>query len=120
MLAAIREILFRFRREPLQEIIRQDRDILLSLSQRGQRNRDDIQAMVEIFTKGADPDRLVKIAIRRRNDSNVHDDRLGPAHPFEFALLKESQELGLEAPGRYRRPRPRTPHRRRPVPFFPF
>jgi hypothetical protein len=55
--------------------------------------------MVEIFTKGAVLDRLVKVAIRRRNDSHVHGDRLGSTHPFEFALLKESQELSLKLRG---------------------
>src|ERR1019366_3404448 len=71
------------------------RHILEALSQRWHLDRHHIEAVVEIFAKASSGDFVGEIAIRRRDHSYVHADRLGITNTNDDALLKRAQDLRL-------------------------
>ena len=77
----------RLQGKPGQEMLTEFGDILCSVLQRRKSNQNDIQAVVEILTKLTLLDLGREIAIRCRDDANVHGDRFGPAHPLELSFL---------------------------------
>ena len=71
-------------------------DVLLTISKCGKRNRENVQAEVEISAKGLLIDHLVEMKIGRRNDSRVYRSGTVAPHPFELLLLKDTQQFRLE------------------------
>ena len=53
--------------------------------------------------------------VGRRDDADVHDERLGGAHRLDLAVLQRPQDLGLRPQAHVRRPRRGRSSRRRPA-----
>src|SRR5205823_10327576 len=77
-------------------------NVLLALPERRDPDLDDVQAIVEIFPELTPGNRLLEIAIRRRDDTRVDVDRAVTADPRETKILQHVQELRLERQGQFR------------------
>src|SRR6266849_1325061 len=62
-----------------EEVLGEERNVLAALAQRGQRDRDHVEAIEEVFPEAALANQLLEVAIGRRDDPHVHRDRLGRA-----------------------------------------
>ena len=79
-------------------MLRQQRHIVAAIAQRRHQDMNDIQAVVEIFTKRALRDHLAQVAIGRGNDPDVHDATAAVgAHLLQFSCFEEPQEQALHA-----------------------
>ena len=78
------------------EVFGEERDVLAPFAQRRQRERDDVQAVVEVLPETPGGDLGEKVAIRRRDDPHVHGDLRAAADPGDLALLQRAQELRLQ------------------------
>jgi hypothetical protein len=78
-----------------EEVIRQQLDVLASLAQRRQRDREDIQPVVEILAQPAVLYQLRGVAVRGRDHTHVHGHALGAAHAEDPAGLEHAQQLAL-------------------------
>src|SRR5271167_1437966 len=58
-------------------------------------DREDAQAIVEVFTEFPLGGGLAKIAVGRGDDAYVYFDCRAAADPLELQLLQDAQELGL-------------------------
>src|SRR5512141_1092900 len=85
------------RPESLQEVIRQDRNVLDAVAQRWQRDREDVQTEIEVFPEVFATNRFAWISIRRGNKPNV-DDRVLVLAPdaTQHAILHDAQQLRLK------------------------
>src|SRR5436190_19433025 len=70
-------------------------DVFSSLTQRRQRDGNDVQTIVQIFAKAAGRDPAAQVDIGRRHDAHVHDSSLVRAHTFDLTLLQGTQQLDL-------------------------
>ena len=77
-------------------MLEQDGDVIFSLSQGGDLDLDDVDAIEEIFPEFTGLDESTQVVICGRDESEVHLDRFCPTHPHYFAFLKHPQELHLE------------------------
>src|SRR5262249_26071625 len=84
---------------PGEEVADQKRNVLSSLAQGGEVDRDDIEAIVQVLPEGARFERVAKVLVGRRENPDVHPYRLGPADAGEVASLEGSEELGLQRQG---------------------
>src|SRR5947209_13699793 len=82
--------------ELLDEVGIQKWKIFASLPQWRQANGDDLQAEIQILTKRAVCDRLFEIAVRGREQPDVHLDRLIAADAGDFLILQNAQQLRLK------------------------
>ena len=73
----------------------EQRDVVLAIAQRRQRNGDDVKAVEQILAELAFLHQLPQIHVGRGEDPDVHLDRFHPAEPHEVALLDHAQQLGL-------------------------
>jgi hypothetical protein len=69
----------------LQEMAREQRNILAPLAQCRQADTDDVQAVEQVFTEQTVLDPRFQILVGRRDDANVGLDRRMPADPVESA-----------------------------------
>src|SRR5437867_2030926 len=81
---------------PVEERAHEDGHVLAALAQRGHRDGDGVDAEVEVLAEPAVLHRLIGIAVRRREQAEVHGDGLGAADAPHHALLEHAQQLGLE------------------------
>src|SRR5437763_1125288 len=79
-----------------QKMFNERRDVVATLAQRRQFDRNDVQAIEEIFLKTAFGHHLAKISIRGRNHTNVDFFGAFGTEWFEFALLQHAKELRLQ------------------------
>ena len=86
-----------FRREPGQEKLGQQGDVLAAVPQWRYFQADHVQAVEQVLAKMPLPDGLFEVAVGRRNDPAVDTQGAGAAHAFEFSRLQEMQEFGLQA-----------------------
>ena len=84
------------RRELLEEVLHQHRNVVAAIAQRRQLNRDHVQAVVEILAKRALGHHPRQLGIGRGDDAHVHLDRLVVADALELALLQRAQQLHLQ------------------------
>src|SRR5262245_40707562 len=82
-------------REPLDEVLDQNRNVLTSLSQWRRDNRKDVQAIEEIRSERARRDGLRQIPVRRGDHPDVHGNGATPADPFDVTLLQDAQQRDL-------------------------
>ena len=94
-------------------------DVLRPLAERGNADREDADAVEEVFAEEALGDELVEGPVRRRDDPDVDLDRDRAADPVERALLEHAQELGLRGRRQARRSRRGRSCRRRRARTFP-
>ena len=79
------------------EVLDEERDVLATLAQRRQPDRDDVQAVVEVLAEATRPHLGEQVAIARRHEAHVDDAHLRAAEPLHLALLDGAQELRLDA-----------------------
>ena len=82
--------------EPLHEEPDKRRNVLGSLTQRGDVDGKDVQAIVEIVAEALLLHQPGEVAVRRRDDADVHLDRARTAEALELLLLQDPQELWLQ------------------------
>ena len=70
-------------------------DVVAPLAQRGQAQRDDVEAVVEIFTELALGDQLVDVAMGRGHEPHVEGDELAPAQAANLVLLEDAEQIDL-------------------------
>ena len=104
------------RRELLRRSARPARGMSLgAIAQRRQRDREDVEPVVEVLAELAVGDQLLEVAVGRRDDAHVDLDRLGAADALELALLQHAQQLDLHLHRQVAAPRRGTACRRRPA-----
>lgn len=62
----------------------------------GDVDAEDIEAVIQIVAKALCPDLLKQIAVRRRNDPDIHRNRLTAAEPRDLPRLEHPQQAGLK------------------------
>src|SRR5260370_277702 len=82
--------------EALNEMTHQRLDVLGSLPQRRDLDREDVQAVVEVVAEPLLLDHLDEVAVRRGDQADVDLDRPGAAEALERLLLEDLEELRLE------------------------
>ena len=98
------------------EVLDEQRDVLRPLAQRRQRDRDDVEPVVQVLPEPAVRDELPQVAVGRGDDAHVDLDRLRVRpSALELALLQHAQQLGLELERDARRSRRGRSSRRRPA-----
>ena len=79
----------------LEEMRGEQRDILLAVAQRRQVERDDVEAVEEVFAEAALFDGLLQVDVGGGDDADVDLDFVGAAEMHEAAVLQHAQDLGL-------------------------
>jgi hypothetical protein len=85
--------------EVLAEVLDQEGDLDLALAKWRHRQRDALQAVVQILTEAPPLEELRELAMRRRQETDIHLDGLRAADPLELPRLKNAQQLGLQLEG---------------------
>src|SRR5205085_12609325 len=83
----------------LNEIICQQWNILASLPERRHGERDDVEAIVEVWTECALTDGFFEVSVGRANQSDINLERACAADALELSLLKHAQQFGLQERG---------------------
>jgi len=83
----------------LEKMIGEKLDIPRALAERGDLNGKHIEAVVEILAKVAFLNCLEKVAVRSGDDAHIDFDGFISSDAFEFPLLENAEELGLEGKG---------------------
>src|SRR5690606_16766231 len=83
-------------RVPLEEEGDELQDVLASLAERGERDRNDVQAKIEVVAEASRRDFVAELPVRRGDDADVDRARPVAADPQDFAFLEDAQELRLE------------------------
>ena len=73
----------------------EERDVVAALAQGRQRERHDLQAVVEVLAEASGRDLGLEVLVGRGHDADVDLDGLLAAHALELALLQRAQELEL-------------------------
>ena len=79
----------------LQKVIAKQQQIGLSLAQRRNEDREDIQSIVEILAERSLGDGCLKILIGCRDQTHIGVQRFGAADAFELAFLNDAQQFHL-------------------------
>src|SRR5271166_735884 len=82
------------------KIVGQKRNILRSLSQCRQCDRNNIQAMIKIAAKRPGLHCLEQTAVGCGDEANIDLHRTCSAHAFELPLLQNAQQLRLQSHGK--------------------
>ena len=104
----------------MQEVVRQQGDVLAALAQRRHTQSNDVQAVEQVVAESAAPHLGGRGRDWWRQSAAHRLDAPVAAHALELALLQHAQQLGLRAPAPSRRFRPGRPCRRRPARACPF
>ena len=94
----------RFRLTPMacacvKEMVDERGNIVGPLVQGGQPEGDDVEPVVEIFTKDSLGDQLVDVAMGRRHEPDVEGDHLATTQPPDLMLLENPKEIDLSLGG---------------------
>ena len=76
-------------------MLRQRRDVLGLVAQRGHRDGDHVDPIVEVLAELPLLDQLLEILVRRRDHADVHGDLFRAADPPDLPLLEHAQQLDL-------------------------
>src|SRR6188472_850445 len=79
----------------LEKMFGQEWDILTAFTEWRKKERNNVDAVVEVFSKLPFSNEVVKILVRRRHNADIDLDRLNPADSHKFSLLDDAQELRL-------------------------
>ena len=82
----------------LDEGVDQARDVRTALPQGRQRDRQDVQPVVQVLAERPRDDQALQALIGRRDDPYVDPDHLLSPYPVELLLFQDTQKprLGLE------------------------
>src|SRR2546430_11456982 len=78
------------------EVIDERVDVLRPLTEGRYRDREDVQAVVQIVTEAAPFDHPGEVAVRGGDQTDVDGDRPCPAETLELVFLQHAQELRLQ------------------------
>ena len=81
--------------ELLEEVLGEGGDVAVALAQRGQGDREHVEAVVEVLAERPGRDRRGEVLVRRGDEAHVGLERLGPAEALVLARLQHPQELDL-------------------------
>src|SRR5258708_14683245 len=84
-----------FSRIAIDEILNQQRNVLSSLSKRRYLDREDIQPVKQITTKGPHADGGLQVTIGGGNDPNISVYSTSAADALKLMLLQNTQESAL-------------------------
>ena len=79
-----------------QQLHGQRQDVVAPLAQRRERQRKDVEAVVEILAEAAGGDFLAQAAVGGREHAHIERDRRAAAEALDFALLQDAQQLRLQ------------------------
>ena len=82
--------------EPGHEVVDQDRDLLPPLPERRDRDRHDVEPVVEVLAEEARRHDREQVLVGRRDQPGVGGDDLAATYPEELPILEHVEELGLE------------------------
>src|SRR5438552_5826858 len=96
LLARLGDRLLHLAREPPEQVARERRDVLAPLAQRGEADREDAQAIVEVLAEAAGLHLVLEGAVGGHDDARI--DRAGAvlAHRTDLPLLQHAEKLRLE------------------------
>ena len=83
----------------IEKVLDQRGEVVRPLAQGGDSQGNDVQAVVEILSKAAFANGLLRVHIGGGNDSDVNRDRIAPTDPIDLALLQDSEQLCLQVNG---------------------
>ena len=73
----------------------EDGNVFAPIAQRRKIDVDHVQPIVEIAAEAAALDVFLQIAVRGRDDADIHRNRLRATDRYRFALLQHAEELDL-------------------------
>jgi hypothetical protein len=73
----------------------QERNVVRAFAERRQAQRDDGEAIIEVFAELAFLDHLPEVAVRRADETQVQRDRAMRAEPLDRAGLEETEDFHL-------------------------
>src|SRR5262245_23066977 len=79
-----------------EESLHEKRNIFFSLTQWRKRNRNDIQAVIQVFAEASCSDQGIEILSSGRNEPGIDVDRRVASKPFDRAFLNRSQQFCLK------------------------
>ena len=71
----------------LEEMIREQQQVRFPLAERRKKNREHIEAVVQVFAEAAVANRRLDVLVRRGNQAHVGANRFRAAKPLELARL---------------------------------
>src|SRR5262249_33784665 len=86
-------------RKVADEVVDEGIDVLRPLTKRRYRDREDVQAIVEIVTETMRPDHAGEVAVRGGDHTDVDGNRPCPAETLELVLLYDAEQLRLQLEG---------------------
>src|SRR2546421_1691060 len=78
------------------EMLSQKRQVVFALTKRRQLNRDDVEAIEQVFTERAIRDGLLRILVRGREQTHINRNLLRAAETPHRALFKHAQKFSLQ------------------------
>src|SRR5713101_40491 len=85
--------------ESLHEVADEERDVFVTLAERGDLNGENVQAVIKIAAEGALGDQFRKIYFGGGGPEQVHALGAIAAEAFEFLLLEDAEKLRLRGEG---------------------
>src|SRR5438105_8677082 len=79
-----------------QQMLDEKRNVLATLAQRRDRERHDLEALVQVLAEPAGFHLARELAIGRRQDARAYRNPLHPADPLQLALLQDTKQLRLQ------------------------
>ncbi len=74
----------------------QRQDVARPLAQRRQGQREDIQAIEQVFAETPRRDFFTQVSVRRRQHAHVELNHVATAEAFDLTFLQHAQQLGLQ------------------------
>ncbi len=78
------------------EVAHQRWDVLAVVAQRGQRDRDDVQPVVQVLPEAPLAHLLLQVLVGGADHAHVDPDRRLAPHPLELLFLQHTQQLELK------------------------
>src|SRR5882724_10783531 len=82
--------------ELLHEVADKKRDVLAAIAKRRNLNRENIQAIEKITAEFAFGDQAAQVRVGGGDHAGIHVNGAGSAEAFEFMLLQNTQQFGLQ------------------------
>ena len=80
----------------LQEVVGQQLDVFGTLPQRGHRNLEDLETVIEVLAQQSLGEHLIELAVGGRDDPDIHLDGRLASGAREVAALQHAQQLHLQ------------------------
>src|SRR6267154_5241614 len=84
-----------FRGKPLDQIFDQERDVFGTLAERRDVDRKDVEPVKQILPECSCGNRFRQVAVGRRQEADVHVNRVAVAHALDLVILKDAEQGDL-------------------------